>query len=161
MRHIHFLFGLILLLPNLATASAMSPEKSKCFGLETTAQRYNGWKNDMQRFLTDYDSLNEKARFEVSQSALKKVIKLAKDFAKDSGLRAPDNLITQSEQLLSDVQSGYISARSAMKVMKSGLSHFEDKMDDMTFRAQAKSPNCKIDDYPVYTNSNNSSAGVN
>lgn len=146
MRQIHFLFCLILLLPNLATASAMSPEKSKCFGLEMSAKSYTSWKNDLQRFLSDYDSLNEQAQFEISQSALKKAIKLTKDFASDSGLQAPHNLITQSEQLLNDLNTGYISPESAMNVMKSGLIHFEEKMDDMIFRAHAKNPNCEIGD---------------
>ena len=114
----------------------------------------------MQRFLRDYDSLNEKAQFEVSKSALKKIVELTKDFARDSGLRAPENLIEQSERLLIDVKAGYIPPRSAMKVMKSGFIHFEDKMDDMIFRAQAKNPNCEIDDYPVHTNSKGSSVGV-
>ncbi len=161
MRQIYFVLGLILFLPNLGAASAMSPEKSKCFRLENSAKSYKAWKNDMQRFLTDYDSLNEKARFDVSQSALKKVVKLTKEFAKDSGLRAPDSLITQSEQLLSDVASGYTPPRAAMKVMKSGLIRFEDRMDDMIFRAQAKNPNCEIFEYPVHTYSNGSSSGVN
>lgn len=144
----------------MASASAMNPEKAKCYGKEISAERYNAWKKDFEKYLSDYDSLNESARFDVSRKALKKIVVLTNNFSSESGVRAPVKLVTQSEQLLADLDSGNISPSSAIKVMKSGLIHFEDSMDDMIFRAQAKNPNCKISPYQVYTNGIGPSTGV-
>jgi|GEM_PF-3437706 len=157
MRKLHYVLSLALLIPNLAAASAMSPEKSQCFDKEAIARQYKGWRAGYEKFVSESDSLSQKKRFNISLWALKKVSSISQDFANEVGMRAPREMIAQVAQLQSDIDARRIPEQAAMKVMTSALLKFEEKMDMMLLIAQANHQECDISDSPVHTNSLNSS----
>jgi hypothetical protein len=144
MKKIMLALFLVSLAPTLVNASAMSEEKSRCYGKEIDAQSYRAWKADFHKFLSNYENLDPDARFTVSRGGLRKIIKLVSDFSGETSIKTPNALISDAQRLLRDLDNGDITPASATKIMKSGLIKFEDAMDDMVYRAQVRYPNCEI-----------------
>jgi hypothetical protein len=91
-----------------------------------------------------YEDLEQSDRFTVSRGALRKIIQMTTDFSAESGVKAPEALISAAKRLLRDLDNGDMTPATATRIMKSGLIKFEDAMDDMIYRAQVQHPTCEI-----------------
>jgi hypothetical protein len=139
-----FLAMSILLLSSYSWATAMSEERSKCYGMQSIAREYQGWKTDLHRFLSEYDSLSVDLRYRVSVSAMTKVVDEIVRLKKTSNMNGHDAVISDANRLISDINSGNITRAGAMGVLKTGLTKLEDAMDDIVYRAQVKN-DCQLE----------------
>ncbi len=134
----------MLFLSSYSWATAMSEERSKCYGMQSIAREYQGWKTDLHRFLSEYDSLSTDLRYRASVSAMTKVVDEIVRLKKAGDVNGHDAVISDANRLISDINSGNITRVGAMGVLKTGLTKLEDAMDDIVYRAQVKN-DCQLE----------------
>lgn len=128
----------VLFFSSNSWATAMSEERSKCYGMQAIVREYQGWKTDLHRFLSEYDSLSSDLRYRASVSAMSKVVDEIVRLKKAGGVNGHDAVISDANRLLRDINSGNITRAGAIGVLKTGLTKLEDAMDDVVYRAQVK-----------------------
>ncbi|WP_413294419.1 hypothetical protein ACLSU7_04780 [Bdellovibrio sp. HCB185ZH] len=161
MKHVFAAIVMVLSVPTISMATAMSPERSKCWSMEMSLENYKAWYKSYSRFKADESTLDVVTRFDLKKKALKKVVILTEDFAKQARVKVPVNLISQAKDLIKETEAGHIPADSAVKVMTSGLDRFEEKMGEMINRAETDNQDCFMKERVVFTESAPKSSAVN
>ncbi|QDK45071.1 hypothetical protein DOM22_07820 [Bdellovibrio sp. ZAP7] len=142
---------MVFSVPTISMATAMSPERSRCWSMEASLDSYKAWSKSYSKFKAEELNLDETTRFYLKQKALSKVVMLTEDFAKQAQVKAPVNLITQAKDLIKETKAGHIPQASAVKIMTSGLERFEEKMGEMINRAETDNQECFMKERVIYT----------
>lgn len=153
MKHVIASIVMVLSVPTISMATAMSPERSKCWSMEMSLENYKAWNKSYTRFKADERTMDVVTRFDLKKKALKKVVILTEDFAKQARLKAPVKLLTQAKDLIKETEAGHIPSTSAEKVMTSGLDRFEEKMGEMINRAETDNQDCFMNERVIFAES--------
>jgi len=122
----------------MSFASTMSPEKSKCFALETAEKEHAAWKTEFRRFNERRESLSPDLQHRASLAALKQISDRLREVKQISEISAHEKVIADANRLVGEIDSKKITSTAAAPRLKSMLADLEDAMSDLIFRAQAK-----------------------
>lgn len=149
---------------SISSATAMSAERSRCFGMETIAQNHKKWSIAFSKFQLDFPSLTTTQKFQVTTKGTERILQHIEELSDRAGVAVDLNLIDETYLDLSNAALGDVPKRTAIRTLKEKMILLQDEMSDVLFRAQSKNPNCNLgvlNSPPIILNSRDNSRGRN